>query len=173
MPKPYPDTADSDVENETLRLRIETLPKLDGSGKQCGDGNPEVDRAIAILTGAAHRIEAECGGIALNRRHRMIIASRLWRLLVPRRRPGRKRKPMLTSAVEDYKAGMRGPQLYRKYIPGLDRMNRYKREVLARRLRDAIRTRIRREQRQQAKDGIGTDASLRSMLNVSMPTRSD
>ena len=113
-----------------------------------------MNRAMTIVTEAARQIEAECQGLGSGRQERLKIAIGFSKLIIiPRRRPGRKPKRSLTSAVEDFKAGLRGPQLDPKYIRGFDQMNRYKRESFARRWRDAIRTRIRRERRQHAEEG--------------------
>jgi hypothetical protein len=66
-------------------------------------------------------------------------------VISPGKRPGRRRNAGITAAHRDCKNGMHGLELYRKHIPGWERHNRYRREVEARRLMDAIRSRERRE----------------------------
>jgi hypothetical protein len=133
------------------------LRQVDGIDRANEPGNQAAARATEIATEAARRINAEC---RMGRQARVRIATTFHRIVVPRRAPGRKPKPSLTLAVQDYKAGLRGPQLFRKYISGFERMNRYKREVLARRLKDAIRTRIRRERQKRAGELSSVAASL-------------
>jgi hypothetical protein len=57
----------------------------------------------------------------------------------PTRRPGRKRKEVVTAAYCDWKKGLRGPEFYQKHIPNYAAHNRYRREAEARRLMSASR----------------------------------
>ncbi len=66
--------------------------------------------------------------------------------VVPKRKPGRRRKAQVTAALADWKAGVRGIELYRKHIPGWERHHRYRRIGEQKGLMDAIRSRRRREQ---------------------------
>lgn len=101
-------------------------------------------QALELAREAAARIAAQFG-TALDRAARLKVARAFERVLVPRekRPPGRKRKAAITAAYEDWKAGMRGHQLYRKHIPGYSGMGRYRRECAQRRLNEAIRNRRR------------------------------
>ena len=65
--------------------------------------------------------------------------------VVPRRKPGRRTIPAITAAYADWKAGMRGADLYRKHIPGWAGHNRYHRIGEQKELMDAIRSRRRRD----------------------------
>lgn len=65
--------------------------------------------------------------------------------LIPKLKPGRRRKPQVTAALADWKAGMRGAALFRKHIPGWKDHNRYHRIREQKTLMDAIRSRYRRE----------------------------
>lgn len=103
-------------------------------------------QALELAREAAARITAQFG-TALDRARRVKISRAFDRALLPRekRPPGRKRKAAITSAYQDWKAGMRGHQLYRKHIPGYSGMGRYRRECAQRRLNEAIRNRRRRD----------------------------
>jgi len=96
------------------------------------------DAARVILTGREHILDG---------RARLRLASAFRRMLRPARRPGRKPKASITAACDDFKAGLRGTALYQKHIPGFDRMSRWRRCVESRKLREAIRSRLRRERK--------------------------
>jgi hypothetical protein len=70
--------------------------------------------------------------------------------IVPKRKAGRPRKAQVTAALADWKAGMRGVDLYRKHIPGWQSHNRYRRMAEQKSLLDAIRSRRRREHARSA-----------------------
>jgi len=82
----------------------------------------------------------------LGTRERRSLVLRFRRQLFPASKPGRRRSGQITAACSDWNAGMRGVALYRKNIPGYDRMGHWQRKVKTRALMDAIRARRRREQ---------------------------
>jgi hypothetical protein len=107
-----------------------------------------VERAIRELEHAAERER-------LSYDARVFVSATVRRRVVPRRRPGRKTS-RLDAAWIDYQAGVRGLQLFRKYIPGHDRMSCWRRAFRQKRLmntlhkrasRDRARRRTRRERR--------------------------
>ena len=127
------------MKSEVDRQRLCECPKPSGSGK---DLTP-VERACKLALEAGNRIVSEFGG-ALERRDKLRTTAVFKRALIPARRSGRIPNSRITEAYQDWKVGLSGVFLYKRHIPGFDRMNQYRREVKARRLMDAIRTRKRR-----------------------------
>jgi len=84
-------------------------------------------------------------GQTLTREEALKLVSLFRAGVVPRRRAGRRPKPQITAAYQDWKAGMRGVALFRKHIPGWKDHNRYHRIGEQKTLMDAIRSRYRRE----------------------------
>ena len=118
----------------------------------CGTPEPTPDNppsAEVIATEAGRRIARDYP--QLDRRGRLRIVSTFRRQLIPPRKPGRKRREEITAAYADWKLGLRGLELYRKHIAGLERMSRWKRESKMRTLRDAIRSRERRTSKQETR----------------------
>jgi hypothetical protein len=68
-------------------------------------------------TRAARNIRRKYGE-GLSREEYIRLANTLRSAVVPRRKPDRRPKPTITAAYEDWKAGMRGAELYRRHIPG-------------------------------------------------------
>ena len=114
-----------------------------GESKPSGCGTPPT---LEDLSGeakqAGQRIAPHC--VAMTRSERLRIVLEFRRQLIPRGRPGRRRKKSITEAHLDWKAGLRPPFLYDKHIPGFRKMSQYRRDYEGRRLMDAIRTRQRR-----------------------------
>jgi hypothetical protein len=106
--------------------------------------------AEVIATEAGQRIARDYPH--LDRRWRLRIASTFRRQLIPPRKPGRKRRKEITAAHADWKLGLRGLELYRRHIPGFDRMSQWRRESTIRDLMDAIRSRERRASKQEHLD---------------------
>jgi hypothetical protein len=106
--------------------------------------------SMACKLGAesAERIASQFGSL-LDRGDRQKVCRTFDRTLLPRRRPGRKRKKSITVAFEDWKAGVRGTALYRKHIPAWDRHSHWRRRGEQRALMDAIYSRERRDRRRQ------------------------
>jgi hypothetical protein len=106
--------------------------------------------SLACRLGAesAERIASQLGNL-LDRGDRQKVCRTFDRTLLPRRRPGRKRKKSITVAFEDWKAGMRGTALYRKHIPGRDKHSHWRRRGEQRALMDAIYSRERRDKKRQ------------------------
>lgn len=94
---------------------------------------------------AAHDIRSQYGE-QLTRDECQKLVSAFRAGVVPRRKAGRRPKPHVTAAYLDWKAGMRGVQLFEKHIPGWRKHNRYHRIGEQKELMDAIRSRRRREQ---------------------------
>jgi hypothetical protein len=129
-------------EKSKLPKAEESLPQTLGFGK--GDALAEVvAKAKETAVEAAREIQASTGQ-PIERRDALRIVSAFRSTLVPHGRRGRKQKAVITAAHADYKGGMRGVALYRKHIPRFTSMSHWEREVEARRLMDAIRSRERR-----------------------------
>jgi hypothetical protein len=121
-------------------------PAIQAVEEPSGSGIPATPECLplaqVIATEAGQRIARDFPH--LDRHWRLQIATIFHRQLIPARRPGRKRRKEITAAHADWKVGVRGAQLYRKHIPGFDRMSRWRRESKSRDLMDAIRSRERR-----------------------------
>jgi hypothetical protein len=89
-------------------------------------------------------------GQGLTREDCIRLANVFRSAVVPRQKPGRPPKPEITAAYLDWKAGMRGAELYRSHIPGWEGHNRYHRKGEQKELMDAIRSRRRRERAPQS-----------------------
>lgn len=108
---------------------------------------PESEAFIAsheMTARAAHDIRRQFGD-RLTRDECLKLVSAFRAGVVPRRRAGRRPKPRVTNAFHDWKAGMRGVDLYQKHIPGWAGHNRYRKMGEQKELMDAIRSRRRRE----------------------------
>ncbi len=132
------------------------LPTPSDGGQQTsvfggGSTTPEnPPTAEFIATEAGQRIASECAH--LDSRGRLRIVATFRRQLITPGRPGRKRCKEITEAHADWKSGLRGVELYRKHIPGHERMGQWKREAKSRDLMDAIRSRERRATKQEHSD---------------------
>jgi hypothetical protein len=115
----------------------------DGNAMDSRIDTQRLQSAIQSAQDAARQILQGQGPFSRNEALRIVAVIRS--VIVPRSQAGRKRDERITAAYCDWKNGMRGVQLYRKHIPGYDRMGEYKREVKVKRLRDAIRSRRRRD----------------------------
>lgn len=82
----------------------------------------------------------------LSRPARVLVAEVARREIVPRRTPGRKNERM-DLAYADYRAGMRGLDLYRKHIPNFAKLSRWRRIVEQSRLSNTLRKRSERERK--------------------------
>ena len=76
------------------------------------------------------------------------LARLVRRQIVPRRKPGPKGS-RLNAAYCDYRAGLRGLPLYRKHIPGHDKMSQWRRTFTEKRLLNALQQRASREKRRR------------------------
>ena len=103
-----------------------------------------LQEACAIAKEAAARAIG-CLGACPDRRERQKVLTAFRHVIIPVKRPGRKRKEGITAAHRDWKNGMRGVALYRKYIPGWESHGYWRRKGEESRLRNAISTRDRRE----------------------------
>ena len=82
----------------------------------------------------------------LGRADRIRLCDRFRSALIPRRRAGRKSKARVTAAYQDWKAGVRGVELYRRHIRNWNKLTQWRRRSEQRTLMAAIYTRQRREQ---------------------------
>jgi hypothetical protein len=73
------------------------------------------------------------------------VTSAVRRALLPRGKKSNSRD----SAYDDYKRGMRGLPLYRKHIPGYEKLGPWRRERAQRQLRQALAKRAERERKRQ------------------------
>jgi len=78
------------------------------------------------------------------------LARSIRRRIVPRRKPGPKNS-RLDAAYRDYRAGSRGMPLYRKHIPGHDKMSQWRRAYRQRRLMNALQKRASREKKRRSR----------------------
>lgn len=134
----------SDQDSKDVSVTPDALSKPDGFGLLLSlPLSPErITEARAAVIESGQRIAAEFGD--LDRRERVRLTTLFRRQLIPPGKPGRRRSKEITAAYSDWKSGMRGLALYRKHLPGFDRMNHYKRKVKTTALMDAIRSRERR-----------------------------
>ena len=84
-------------------------------------------------------------GERLTREECIRVASEFRSAVVQKRKPGRRRKAHVTAALVDWKAGVRGDDLYRAHIRGWEKQGKWRRKHEERALMDAIRSRDRRE----------------------------
>jgi hypothetical protein len=70
--------------------------------------------------------------------------------ILPKRTPGKKKDNRLDKAFGDYKAGVRGLELYRAHIPRHDKMSRWRRQAEERRLVKNLQKRSEREKKRDA-----------------------
>src|SRR5262249_3741688 len=89
-------------------------------------------QAIQEATDAARTIQASHPTLARGDWMQVIRAFRS--ALIPRRRPGRKRRPEVTAAAAAFVAGTRGVALFRQFIRGWGTMSEWRRREAARRL---------------------------------------
>ena len=82
----------------------------------------------------------------LGRAGRIRLADRFRSVLIPRRRAGRKSKAAVTTAYQDWKAGVQGVELYRRHIRNWSKLTQWRRRSEQRTLMTALYTRQRREQ---------------------------
>ena len=108
-----------------------------------------LEEACAIAKEAASVAVSRLGPSPDRRQlHKLLSAFR--RVLFPVKPPGRRRKEGITAAHRDWKNGMRGVELYRKHIPGWEKHSRWRRAGEQRALRDAIRSRERRDRQRKS-----------------------
>jgi hypothetical protein len=100
--------------------------------------------AKEMTTRAAHDIRRQFGAF-LTRDESVRLVSMFRAGVVPRRKAGRRPNAQVTAAYLDWKAGIRGLDLYRKHIPGWQKHGEWRRKGEKRALMDAIRSRRRRE----------------------------
>ncbi len=110
--------------------------------------------AKEAVTRAADEILKHWGG-GLSKQECGRLANALRSAITPKRKAGRRPTARVTRAYEDWKAGMRGPELYVRHIQGWEKHNRYRRKGEARDLMDAIRKRRKREEGEAGRDGHG------------------
>jgi len=106
---------------------------------------PNIAAAISAARDAGRSIRTVLGDMPSSHvaRRRVVVAFR--REIIPPGRPGKKKRAVVTAAVADWEAGLRGVQLYQKHIPRWDKMSHWRRRIASEQLRDAISTRRRRD----------------------------
>jgi hypothetical protein len=83
-------------------------------------------------------------GERLTREEFIHVARAFRSAVVPKRKPGRRRKAHVTAALADWQAGIRDAALFRLHIPGWDEKSKWRQRCESRALMDAIQTRQRR-----------------------------
>jgi hypothetical protein len=81
---------------------------------------------------------------SLTERQRRLIVSAVRRKLLPPGPRGRRNSERITAAYADWKAGMRGIELYARHIPGFREMSYWKKKDKIRTLNDALSKREKR-----------------------------
>jgi len=127
----------SDPENKRVASDTNAMPQPDGFDST-EDPCAVIECAKATAKNAARQLAEHFPGLGRKAGHEIVRAFRS--VLVPRRRPGKRPRADITAAHADWTSGMRGPQLYRKHIPNLDKFNWYRKKFEIRRLNEAIRT---------------------------------
>lgn len=154
-------------ENKPLIPTSEGLPEPDAFDKvvrgEAGEPGkpvrPSVELFSQVAADAAKRILDE-GGKSMGDRALREVVNAFRRVLVPPRKRGRKRTAQVTAAYEDHKRGKSWLSIYLKHIPGYATMSQWKKEFKTRRLRGAVRSRVRRDVRRMLQaDGTGTQAT--------------
>jgi len=139
--------ADSQRRNPTTAANAHVYARRKLPAKRAPPAKP-VSEALAAAEEKAIRMAQELleeFAQSLTREDCIRLARAFRSAVVPKRKPGRRRKPQVTAALADYRTGMRGGALYRKHIPGWDKHGEWRRKAEARALMDAIRSRHRRE----------------------------
>jgi hypothetical protein len=102
-----------------------------------------IPEAVSVLIAQLRTaVEDEC----LPYGARIQIAVAVRRLIVPRRKSGPK-DSRADAAYADYRSGQRGLELFRKYIPGHDKMGRWRRRIEEKRLMNTLQKRASRDRR--------------------------
>ena len=133
----------SDTGKTGLPPDANTLPQAD----VLGTPEEQFTQAASAAMQAGQRIARDFRTLGQGQRRR--IASMFRRQLVLPRKPGRKRSDRITAAHADWKAGMRGIELYRKHIRGFETHSFWRRKSESRSLMDAIRARERRDKKRK------------------------
>jgi len=111
----------------------------------------------AILERLRKAVDAE--GLPCAARLRVVAAAR--ELIVTRGKPGKRKDARLDRASVDYEAGMRGLKLFRKHIPGYDKLSHWRRGLQQRRLMGALQQRVSRSKKKRHRRNPPTGALLR------------
>ena len=98
-------------------------------------------------------------GLPCAARLRVVAAAR--ELIVTRGKPGKRKDARLDRASVDYEAGMRGLKLFRKHIPGYDKLSHWRRGLQQRRLMGALQQRVSRSKKKRHRRNPPTGALLR------------
>jgi len=93
------------------------------------------------------RKTVEEAGLPCAVRLRVVAAVR--ELIVTRGKPGKKKDERIDRAYADYTAGVRGLKLFKKHIPGHDRLSHWRRSVEQDRLMAALQQRASRNKKRQ------------------------
>jgi hypothetical protein len=109
---------------------------------------PNIAAAINTAREAGRSVRSVLGDTTSSHLARRVVGA-FRREMIPPARPGRKKRAVVTAAVEDWEAGLRGVQLYEKHILGWSKMSHWRRRIASDQLRDAIATRRRRERQSQ------------------------
>ena len=100
------------------------------------------------ITGLIDQLRNAADEEKLSSNARRAVISAVRRAVLPR---PKKTMNSLDSAYEDYKCRLRGIELYRKHIPGYEKLGRWRRQRAQHRLSQALATRAERERKRGAK----------------------
>jgi hypothetical protein len=89
----------------------------------------EFRQANAAATAAGAEIARDFA--KASRRQRLRLANTFLRQLLPPRKGGRRNTERITAAHADWKAGVRGLELYERHIPGFRKMSYWKKGSVA------------------------------------------
>jgi len=147
LPKPY---GGGSVSDDALKELTDAAPPPPQGGVF---GTPstlvnclELGRAAACDVGQRLVGKLE----TLSRKERLKIVRAFRSQLIPAGKPGRKRHQEITAAHADWKNGLRGLALYRQHIPRFEQLGYWERKGKMHALKDAIRSRDRREKARRA-----------------------
>jgi hypothetical protein len=109
---------------------------------------PFTDRVPEAVGVAIGQLRAVVENERLPYGARVEVAAAVRRLIVPRRKPGPKGSRD-DAAYADYRSGLRGLALFRKFIPGHDKMGRWRRRIEERRFMNTLQKRASRDRRRR------------------------
>ena len=117
-----------------------------------------IPKAVGAILERLHKAVDEAG-LPCAVRLRVVAAVR--GLIVTRGKPGKRKDARLDRASVDYEAGMRGLKLFRKHIPGYDKLSHWRRGLQQRRLMGALQQRVSRSKKKRHRRNPPTGALLR------------
>lgn len=132
----------SQPENKSVSTVAEPTSETDGFGK--ADPAPEMLKQAVVLASQSGKSVAELLPSRASRGDRMRAVRAFRSALIPKNKPGRKPKGLVTAAHAAWKQGLRNVQLYSRFIPNWAKMSQWRQKAAERALMAAIHSRERR-----------------------------